>query len=124
VTLLRNRWFSVNINLARTSVDRELNKLIAAQDHPESTFRRHSETDATVYPAPDESSEPPSKKRKVLNGEGGTEGNHQEHPRYLEHVKSNQHVKELHSIVKKECEVIAELIVGHCSSSTGLAFSY
>ncbi|KAJ8083723.1 hypothetical protein PM082_002489 [Marasmius tenuissimus] len=88
----------------------QLNKLIAAQNDPETPFGRQSQTDATVYPPSSELSEPPSKKRKTSNSEGGAEDDQQGHARYFEHVKSNKHVRELHGIVKKECEVIAELI--------------
>ncbi|KAL0071735.1 hypothetical protein AAF712_000657 [Marasmius tenuissimus] len=95
--------------ITQTSSD-PLNKLIAAQNDPETPFGRQSQTDATVYPPSSELSEPPSKKRKTSNGEGGAEDDQQGHARYFEHVKSNKHVRELHGIVKKECEVIAELI--------------
>ena len=72
-------------------------------------------TDAKVYPPPPgatEDSEPESKKRKLndgaLNGKAHDTG---AGARYTNHMLANQHVKDVHNIVKKECEDLADSIV-------------
>ena len=73
-------------------------------------------TDTTVYPPPSGANgdaEPESKKRKlndgVLNGKAAHDPN--AGARYTNQVLASQHVQEVHDIVKKECEDLADCIV-------------
>lgn len=94
----------------------ELHELINSTSSPSSPFHiSNLTTDSTVYPPPTAASdEPESKKRKLTEASvnGKTESAHVDvGARYTNQMLSNQHVLKVHSIVKKECEELADSIV-------------
>ncbi|TFK56562.1 proteasome activator pa28, REG alpha/beta subunit [Heliocybe sulcata] len=85
-----------------------------APDSPFNMSHAKSSTDTTVYPAPNTSSEPEAKKRKLSAGEGtatnGAASNDMKHARYPNLVMANEHISKIHATLKKECEELAEQV--------------
>lgn len=77
-------------------------------------------TDTTVHPPSSDSfltDEPDHKKRKLADGVNGV--HHVAYsadtvhggPRFTQSMHANKHVRQVHAILKKECEDLAEAIV-------------
>lgn len=93
----------------------ELKALVESTNDEKSPFNPsflYTTTDATVYPAVlKEEKEHDSKKRKLTDGASSspTSSNSTTNARYSERVLSNQHVNQLQSRVREECEELIEL---------------
>lgn len=107
-----------------TTTPRELQAIIESTSLPASPFHlSHAaeSTDTHVYAPPSAgvTDEPESKKRKlaegVVNGDanhGVTTNNDLSGARYYNQMVANKHITNVHSIVKKQCEELADAIVG------------
>ncbi|KAL5519251.1 hypothetical protein ACEPAH_934 [Sanghuangporus vaninii] len=86
--------------------------MIDASSDPSSPFHMShasTSTDVTVYPDPSAERRSDSKKRKINDGEGRTNGAHTDNARYAEAVHTNQHIEKVYAIMKKECDELARL---------------
>ncbi|CAL1694151.1 unnamed protein product [Somion occarium] len=116
--------------LFRTFPDKiiELQELIDSTSSPSSIFHPSHAikfTDATVYPPPTSLStaEGPETKKRKLNGDSPSSGNNgsaapgsgitlrndASRALYPNLIVANQHMKQVHETVKKECEQLADL---------------
>lgn len=105
----------------------ELQALIESASSPSSPFHSShasSSTDPTVYPPPtSEADGPDSKKRKLTDGVANgathnlTTSNVTEGARYVNRVTANKHITQVHEIVKKQCEELADSIVRHLTTT-------
>ncbi|CCL98076.1 uncharacterized protein FIBRA_00070 [Fibroporia radiculosa] len=75
-------------------------------------------TDVTVYPPPGPPSEEPESKKRKLNAEGSVNGtassgitsvNDTQHARLPNLMLANKHIETVYSILKKECEQLADV---------------
>lgn len=107
--------------LTKCSSWRELHQLVASTESSESPFHvshKTGFTDATVYPAPPSSSDEPELKKRKRTAETSTNGiasastasNDAAHARYPNLMVANKYNVELHEILKRECEQLAQ----HC----------
>jgi proteasome activator subunit 3 (PA28 gamma) len=94
-------------------VPRALQELIISTSAPSSPFHSSNlSTDATVYPSPTLSlDEPESKKRKLDESAPNGSSHADEGARFANQMLANSHIQNVHDILKKECEELAEYIV-------------
>ncbi|KAH9937379.1 proteasome activator pa28 REG alpha beta subunit [Fomitopsis serialis] len=98
----------------------EIQQLIDSTNDSSSQFHTShaaTSTNPTVYPPPNSTEEGPDvKKRKLHSSDangvvsmGLTAANDIHHAVYPNLVKSNQHIDNVHTVVKRECEQLADL---------------